>query len=534
MQSKLASLFVEILGDDKPLNRTLAGVHKNLLGLAGVGLRAGRGVGGGLLRGASGAFGALGSLAGKAISRGALVAGGAGAFGLGKALAGGSDLAETQSKVGEVFRDQADQVQRAADDMAKAFGTPKREMLDAASQFGLISQGMGMARKESAGFAVSMAKLAADASSFYNISNADALEKIRAGLTGESEPLKALGVIMTEDAVKAEAMRMGLAKAGAELSNSAKLAARSAIIQRGLSAASGDLERTQAGAANQSRKFWGTLENLGDTIGQQLLPAFTDLLGVANETLTGMADSLATGQGAFAGFVGFVKGGIDTVSFVWRNFGDVIGLVGVNAAEAWLNMGERIMWLGDASRAFLDWFSNNWRTIIPEALDAVWKAASNFGDNFASLIKEVYDYLRSGFTDPIEIKFKPLLEGFDAKTPGLQLPELNLTSLDDQRKPFLDNVANREGERERKKAEDAKKVAAPRKPDEKVPDAPAKKKGGITDLAGFAKELQLGAFGKGNAAERTARGVEKAVQKLDVIAKKPVAVNGPGYAAGPA
>lgn len=538
MSSKLASAFVEILGDSRPLNRTLAGVQRSLLGLGGAGIAAGRGIGAGLSAGASGlagAFSSLGGRAARAFSRAALVGAGGAAFAVGKALAGGSDLAETQSKVGEVFRDNATVVNKAADDMARAFGTPKREMLDAASMFGLIAQGMGMARKESAGFSVDMAKLAADASSFYNISNAEALEKIRAGLTGESEPLKALGVVMTEDAVKAEAMRMGLARAGQELSNSAKLAARTAIIQRGLAAATGDLERTQGGAANQSRKFWGVLENLGDSIGQQLLPAFTSLLTTANEALAGMASDLEQGKGAISGFVGAVKSGMETSGFVMNNFGDIAGLVGVNAAEAWLNMGERIMWLGDAAGAFLDWFASNWRTIIPDTLGAVLAAARNFGDNFASLIKEVYDYLRSGFKDPIEIKFKPLLEGFDAKAPALQLPELKLSSLDEERKPFLDSIGKRE--EERLKADAAKAVAAPPKRAEpgKPADAGGKeRKGSVTDLAGFGKALQEGVLGKNGPAERTAKGVQAAVVELKKIAAKPVAVNGPGFAAGPA
>jgi hypothetical protein len=507
---KLAEAYVEIFGETRRLDRTIAGLSQSVVSQ----------------------FGALGSRAGRALQRGLLVGGAGVGFGLSKSVKGASDLAETMAKTGEVFRGDAKVVEDAAGAMAKSFGIPKREFLDAASQFGLIAQGMGMARGESATFSANMAKLAADAASFYNVPVESALEKIRAGLIGEAEPLRAFGVMLTEDAVKAKAYAMGLAKSGAELTNHAKLAARTALIQGGLATATGDLERTQSGTANQMRKFSGALENLGDAIGAKLLPAFTDLLVGANDSIGGMADSFARGEGSLYQFVEAVKGGIETTGFVFQNFGDIASLVGVNAAEAWLNMGERIVWLGDAARAFLDWFSANWRTIIPDAMDAVLVAAQNFGANFTTLIKEVYDYLRSGFKDPIEITFKPLLEGLDAKTPQLALPELKLTSLDAERQPFLDSIAGREDEKIAK-AKAAAALAVPAKHGE-IPQQPGGKgkaeKVGFTDLAGNYRRLQEGLFGKGGADERTAKNTDKMVQKLDQLVKKPPTAMGPALA----
>jgi hypothetical protein len=57
-----------------------------------------------------------------------------------------------------------------------------------------------------------MAKLAADSMSFFDKDFDVALDKIRAGLSGESEPLRAFGVLLSEDAVKAEALALKLAK----------------------------------------------------------------------------------------------------------------------------------------------------------------------------------------------------------------------------------------------------------------------------------------------------------------------------------
>lgn len=538
MSDKLASLWVEILGDARPLHRTLAGAQRALLGFGSIGKRAGGAVARGIGSGMSSVAGAFGSLAGRAariLGGGMLAAGGAAGYGLMKSIQGGSSLAETANKVEVAFDDSAGAVTSASAQMARDFGTPKREFMDGAAQIGLIAQGMGMAKKESAGFAVSTAKLAQDLTSIQNISVPEALEKIRAGLIGEYEPLQSVGVTLSEEKVKAEAAALGLARHGKELSDNAKLAARTSLIQKYLAYATGDLANTQYGAANQSRKFWGQLENLGDSIGTMLLPAFTELLITTNGTLSGMAASLDSGRGVFAGFVSAVSDGIETVTFVWRNFGDIASLAGIGLGEAMINVVDRVEWLGQAFGAFLSWFAANWTTIIPDALAATLVAFDNFKDNAKSFIKEVFDYIASGFQDPIEFKFKPLLEGFNAQSSALELPELKLTSLDEQRKPFLDAIAAREA-----KASEAKKLSAQANKAAKAGAvAPAEsadkgKKSETTDLAGFAKALQAGVLGKGSSIDRVAKATEKMATILERDAKKKPPEPGPGWAVGPA
>ena len=55
-----------------------------------------------------------------------------------------------------------------------------------------------------------LVQLAADLGSFNNLPTADVLEKLRAGLTGESEPLKSLGININETMIKQEALNLGL------------------------------------------------------------------------------------------------------------------------------------------------------------------------------------------------------------------------------------------------------------------------------------------------------------------------------------
>lgn len=201
------------------------------------------------------------------------------ARGLGKLISAGSDLNETISKTQAVFGDSAQSVIGAAQQMADAFGTSKNEFLAGASVLGGIFKGAGFGTKEAAAMAVQFSKLAVDVSSFANIGVQEALDKLRAGLTGESEPLKSLGILMNEDRVKAQAYAMGLAKVGTQLTEQQKVQARAALIMGSLADAQGDAARTANGVANASRGISGAMENLAATIGTALQPVAQAVLG---------------------------------------------------------------------------------------------------------------------------------------------------------------------------------------------------------------------------------------------------------------
>jgi hypothetical protein len=307
---KLADLFVQITGNTAPLATALTGVKAKLLGFAQLGAT----VASQFIANLSGGLSGVLSLLGKTGAGAATVAIAAAAIalgGLGKAVTLASDLNETVAKTEQVFGTATDKVVESANEMAHAFGIPKAEFLDAASMFGLIAQGAGVASGKSAEMSVSLAKLAADASSFYNVDVGTALEKIRAGLVGEAEPLRAFGVMLSEDAVHAKALAMGLAQPGKELTNQAKIMARYALIQEGLAKASGDLERTGGGFANQWRMFTGQLVNLGTTIGQVVLPAFNALLRVVNGALGSLSSAFDWMYEKWQGVLEFFGLGVD-------------------------------------------------------------------------------------------------------------------------------------------------------------------------------------------------------------------------------
>jgi hypothetical protein len=221
---------------------------------------------------------------------------GAGAF-LVKSVQAASDLNEQVSKSQQVFGSASATVEADAKRMAEAFGVPRREFLDAASSIGLIAEGAGLSEAAAAKLGSKFGQLGIDISSFFNVSTEEALGALRSGLTGEAEPLKRFGVLMNEDAVKAEAMRLGIAGLNGKLSEAQKVQVRVSLITQGLTKATGDMARTADGAANQMRGFSGRLEELQVAAGEAIAPVTSAFLGLANEGIKAVSEAVLRNQG---------------------------------------------------------------------------------------------------------------------------------------------------------------------------------------------------------------------------------------------
>jgi hypothetical protein len=208
------------------------------------------------------------------------------AKGLRECVGPASDLNESMSKVNVVFGDSADEMIDWSKTAATAMGMSQQKALEAAGTYGNLFSAMGLTTDESVEMSQGMTQLAADLASFNNIPVADALEKLRAGLTGEAEPLKALGINMNEATLKAKALEMGLISSTKEaLTPAAKAQAAYALIMEQSALAQGDFARTSDGLANQQKILGAQFEDIKAKIGTALLPALTTLSGKFTEAL---------------------------------------------------------------------------------------------------------------------------------------------------------------------------------------------------------------------------------------------------------
>lgn len=223
------------------------------------------------------------------------------AFGLMSAKTA-SDAKELDSAFSETFGNLTNEMRSWAQTTGDAMGRSTQAMQEMANTFGIFFNQAAPTRKEAAEMSKVFAVLAQDLSSFYNVDGDVALQKLRSGLSGESEPLRDFGVFLTEATVNAKGLEMGLGGLTGELSEQEKIMARYQLILEATQNAQGDVARTSSGAANQWRSFTEALKELQVVIGEKLLPVLTPLVTGMTKIVNGFNNLPSGVQTAIVAF----------------------------------------------------------------------------------------------------------------------------------------------------------------------------------------------------------------------------------------
>ena len=223
------------------------------------------------------------SMAGKIV--GSLAAAGIGAILLnwGKAaLETASDLAEVQNVVDTVFGDGARQIEAWSKKAGQQFGLTELQAKKFTSTLGAMMKSSGLASSEIVNMSTDLAGLAADMASFYNLDFETAFEKIRSGISGETMPLKQLGINMSVANLEAFALAQGLNKTFSEMSQGEQTMLRYQYLMQATSDAQGDFSKTADGFANAQRRIQTALDSISAVAGTFLLTTIEPLIsGVA-------------------------------------------------------------------------------------------------------------------------------------------------------------------------------------------------------------------------------------------------------------
>ena len=216
----------------------------------------------------------------------------------------GSDLVEVQNVVDVTFPKMTAQVDEFARSAAQSFGLSETMAKQYTGIFGAMAKAFGFTEKQAYDMGSTLAGLAGDVASFYNISQDEAYTKLKSVFTGETESLKDLGVVMTQTALDSYAMANGFGKTTSAMSEAEKVALRYQFVQDKLSAAQGDFARTSGSWANQCRVLSLQMQSLMATIGQGLINLFTPIIRVINTVI----GKLATLANAFKSFTELITG----------------------------------------------------------------------------------------------------------------------------------------------------------------------------------------------------------------------------------
>lgn len=189
-----------------------------------------------------------------------------------------SDLEEVQNVVDVTFGTEGSKkIEKWANEASSNFGLTELQAKRYSSTLGAMMKSSGMAQDEVADMSMSLAGLAADMASFYNLDFDTAFSKIQSGMAGMSMPLRQLGIDMSETALSAFAEAEGLETAYSKMSESEQILVRYQYLMKATSDAQGDFVRTSDSFANSQRRVATGLDTLKVQIGESLLPFVTDI-----------------------------------------------------------------------------------------------------------------------------------------------------------------------------------------------------------------------------------------------------------------
>ncbi|MBR4071020.1 MAG: hypothetical protein IKK26_00500 [Clostridia bacterium] len=200
----------------------------------------------------------------------------------------GSDLQEVQNVVNVTFGGMSKRVDEFAQTAIEQFGLSELSAKQYASTLGAIFKSSGFDIAEATAMSTALAGLAGDIASFYNLSGEEAFTKLRSGITGETEPLKQLGINLNVANLEAFALSQGITKAYDAMSQQEQMMLRYNYILNATSDAQGDFARTSQSWANQTRILTERFNSLKATIGQGLINALTPVIQVINTILIGL------------------------------------------------------------------------------------------------------------------------------------------------------------------------------------------------------------------------------------------------------
>jgi phage-related protein len=355
MAVKLADAVAYLKTDDSELRSGLSGAESQIQStggkfggiLQGIGLSVGLGIAG---------------IASSAVSQ---VVG----F-MGDSIGAASDMNETISKTNVLFGESADTLLAWASTAATSMGQSKQTALDAATTFATFGRAAGLAGDDLVSFSTGFTGLATDLASFNNTTPEQAIQAIGAALRGESEPLRAYGVLLDDATMRNKALELGLIATTKEaLTPQNKILAAQALIYEQTSAAQGDFARTSGGLANQQKILDAQMADLKSTVGDALLPVMLSFTSALNSLVQQVLPPLAA----------FIA---DQVVPAMQQIGAVISAV-VNPALAAISsavasVGDTMRQQTDGPFAYLAAWFDKTMPLIQKLVDNVTRAMSAF------------------------------------------------------------------------------------------------------------------------------------------------------------
>lgn len=252
---------------------------------------------------------------------------------LGSALGNFNDYVENVNLFRVSMGDLADEATAAAQKMEDVLGIDSSAAMRNMGVIQNLVTSFGLASDKAYVLSENLTQLGYDMSSFFNISIEDSFQKLQAAISGELEPIRRLGVDISEARLQQELWERGIDASVSSLSQADKAILRYIAIMEQTTNAQTDMARTLNSPANQIRIFQQQITLLSRSIGSLLIPMLNAIL----PPLIAVVQVIREAIQAIAGFFGIQIEFADVTSSAGSSLGGVssgIEDVGNSAAAA--------------------------------------------------------------------------------------------------------------------------------------------------------------------------------------------------------
>lgn len=220
-------------------------------------------------------------------------------------------------------------------EMNEKLATNKAELQKYQAMYYSMFKSQGIAKDTSYLMSESLTKAGYDIASLYNLTVDDAMSKLKSGIAGQVEPLRRIGVDISESSLQKVLDTAGIDRSVQQLSYAEKEVARYIAIVNQAGQAQGDFARTMDNSANQIKIFKNQVAELKQVAGAFIINTFGSILVYVNAIIMVIKEILKS----FAALFGYdldLGGGVASlggVSDTVDNIGSGLGKASKQAKE---------------------------------------------------------------------------------------------------------------------------------------------------------------------------------------------------------
>jgi len=201
---------------------------------------------------------------------------------------------ENFAKMNTVFEGVEGKAKEMSDRLSGSFAISQKGITGMIANTGDLLTGFGFTKDGALDLTDQIITLAADLNSASPdiLNTEEAVDKLRKGFLGETENLKSLGIIITQNAMKQKASEEGLSTNLKTLSEAEKIQLRYKIAIDQSQNSIGDFDRTSDSVAKTQQRFKVQVEDTMTTIGTELEPVKRKILDFGASALSSFNDAL--------------------------------------------------------------------------------------------------------------------------------------------------------------------------------------------------------------------------------------------------